>query len=461
MNANFRGASVRGASVRSEETSSQNSSKEQLPVKESSDGVKVSENLVTTHVHENTLDKSVMFPAQVSLNSMTVACFGYFSKFCKHAQDRGFKRTSGPFFKNKAVGMILVKYVNKKKYRSFTNTLLNCVGGSTFCIGGGKGKQLSCREKLAEKDGCNYRDLSVQPEQWNIAVIDQCRQFFNYATLESNKEQLWIRKPGGAFHGRGITIHNGPKELYGMYGKCDKTLSGGIIIMKYIANPALMSGHKFDMRTYLLIASTKPFVVFYHDGFVRRSQNKYSTNAQDLSDVKAHITNSEEQSSENHFYGFHQLQEVLTHDYGFASDYMENTFRPHAMRVTNFLFHSSMLSSKVKIQRESGRYQLFALDWIIDVDGKAHLLEANGFPLVTDYPGTGLTPDIFETMIDLVVAVQNNPSSLGPMRVSDKYHYKKWWLVYNEKEVLAEDRAYDSCRFNEYASSHDKLFSYQ
>ena len=39
--------------------------------------------------------------------------------------------------------------------------------------------------------------------------------------------------------------------------------------MEYL-DPALLDGHKFDVRSYLLVASLDPLLVFYHDGFVRR-----------------------------------------------------------------------------------------------------------------------------------------------------------------------------------------------
>ena len=52
---------------------------------------------------------------------------------------------------------------------------------------------------------------------------------------------------------------------------CDHTdrLRKKWFVMEYI-DPALLDGHKFDLRSYLLVASLNPLLVFYHDGFVRR-----------------------------------------------------------------------------------------------------------------------------------------------------------------------------------------------
>ena len=49
---------------------------------------------------------------------------------------------------------------------------------------------------------------------------------------------------------------------------------------RYVSRPALMHARKFDLRSFLLIASTNPVVAFYADGFIRRSQAVYSACAE-------------------------------------------------------------------------------------------------------------------------------------------------------------------------------------
>lgn len=48
------------------------------------------------------------------------------------------------------------------------------------------------------------------------------------------------------------------------------------IIQKYIHNPLLLNGRKFDIRCYVLIACTKPLVAFFHQGYLRLSMTEYN-----------------------------------------------------------------------------------------------------------------------------------------------------------------------------------------
>jgi hypothetical protein len=78
------------------------------------------------------------------------------------------------------------------------------------------------------------------------------------------------------------------KRKYDNGKLCGKIIDN-IIAQKYISNPLLVNGHKFDFRIYLLIASTDPLIVFYHDGFLRISLSKYSKNSTEKS---THFTNT-------------------------------------------------------------------------------------------------------------------------------------------------------------------------
>ena len=239
-------------------------------------------------------------------------------------------------------------------------------------------------------------------------------------------------------------------------------------MQEYISKPALMGGHKFDLRTYLLIASTAPFLAFYHDGFVRRSEHAYSLEGSDLTDAKAHITNDFSQSSENHFFSFEQLGEILMKEsmnratgYRFPPDYFDRVFRPRVMRITNYLLHTAMDRSGHKIEARPGRYQFFALDLMIDADGHVFLLEANGDPTIKHYFNT-LTPVLWDSMLELVEMVHTRPEELAPgglLSVRDRFAYKGWKLVYNQLEAALDP--FNACKFNAYAEEKHPLYGFE
>jgi len=57
---------------------------------------------------------------------------------------------------------------------------------------------------------------------------------------------------------------------------------------RYIKNPLLLEGRKFDIRVFMLIANTSPYVVFYHKGYARLCLQKYSNLSEEL---VTHLTN--------------------------------------------------------------------------------------------------------------------------------------------------------------------------
>lgn len=61
-----------------------------------------------------------------------------------------------------------------------------------------------------------------------------------------------------------------------------------LIVQRYIERPLLVEKKKFDIRSYMIISSTIPFMVFYHKGYVRVTCEEYQLDSFDLS---LHLTN--------------------------------------------------------------------------------------------------------------------------------------------------------------------------
>lgn len=57
---------------------------------------------------------------------------------------------------------------------------------------------------------------------------------------------------------------------------------------RYIHQPLLLEGKKFDVRSYLLIACTAPYVLFFAQGYIRLTCVNYDAASDDLT---VHLTN--------------------------------------------------------------------------------------------------------------------------------------------------------------------------
>jgi tubulin polyglutamylase TTLL9 len=74
-------------------------------------------------------------------------------------------------------------------------------------------------------------------------------------------------KPIGKSRGRGIKVISNLADL---------SYTDNIVVQKYITNPLLLDGYKFDMRIYALCTSYNPLTVYlYRSGFARFAHDRY------------------------------------------------------------------------------------------------------------------------------------------------------------------------------------------
>ena len=71
-----------------------------------------------------------------------------------------------------------------------------------------------------------------------------------------------------------------------------KTTKETTIVQRYITDPMLINGLKFDLRIYVLLSSVDPVRLYiYEDGLVRFATEKFSLDEEHLKDKFRHLTN--------------------------------------------------------------------------------------------------------------------------------------------------------------------------
>jgi tubulin polyglutamylase TTLL5 len=99
--------------------------------------------------------------------------------------------------------------------------------------------------------------------------------------MDKDPEALWIVKPAGSSQGKGIFLTNRFAEI---------PMGQAMVASRYISNPLLINGLKFDLRIYVAVTSMDPLRIYiYREGMAR-----FATEPYDLSNFRnrfVHLTN--------------------------------------------------------------------------------------------------------------------------------------------------------------------------
>lgn len=122
---------------------------------------------------------------------------------------------------------------------------------------------------------------------------------YNMFVEEYRKNPLstWIMKPCGKSQGAGIFLINKLSKLKKWSREARNTFTPQIgkesyVISRYIDNPLLIGGKKFDMRLYVLVTSFRPLKAYqFKLGFCRFCTVKYDTSVTELDNMYVHLTN--------------------------------------------------------------------------------------------------------------------------------------------------------------------------
>jgi len=92
----------------------------------------------------------------------------------------------------------------------------------------------------------------------SFRIPSDTNDFRDYATRERG---TWIVKPCASSRGRGIYLASSVSEI---------NLDEACVIARYIDNPLLVDGFKFDVRIYVAVTSFDPLRIYvYKEGLTR------------------------------------------------------------------------------------------------------------------------------------------------------------------------------------------------
>ena len=116
------------------------------------------------------------------------------------------------------------------------------------------------RKDLLYKNMENLRRLKVSvpfmPLTYNLPKeFSQFSAKFHDDQMLEGANNIWIMKPIGKSRGRGIKLINNIANL---------SYVDNIVVQKYLRNPLLLDGYKFDMRIYVLVTSIHPLEAFVY-----------------------------------------------------------------------------------------------------------------------------------------------------------------------------------------------------
>eukprot|EP00635_Sarcinochrysidales_sp_CCMP3193_P000629 CAMPEP_0118905482 /NCGR_PEP_ID=MMETSP1166-20130328/9469_1 /TAXON_ID=1104430 /ORGANISM="Chrysoreinhardia sp, Strain CCMP3193" /LENGTH=555 /DNA_ID=CAMNT_0006844753 /DNA_START=21 /DNA_END=1688 /DNA_ORIENTATION=+ len=116
---------------------------------------------------------------------------------------------------------------------------------------------------------------------------------------KASSTTMWVLKVPTTDGGKAVEIVHDATTLFDM-GNTSSSLVPLLkathekkIAQRYVSNLLLLDGHKFDLRVYWCVASTKPLLLLYHDGTLRVSLTKF-----DAADggKGTHLTNAAQQA---------------------------------------------------------------------------------------------------------------------------------------------------------------------
>ena len=254
----------------------------------------------------------------------------------------------------------------------------------------------------------------------------------------SGTRNIWIVKPGGLSRGRGVNCIDQLNDILSNIKLHNQT-----VIQKYIENPLVIKGRKFDIRQWVLVTNFNPLNVYLFDTpYIRFGAEEYHID--DFKNIFSQLTgnsiakHSEKFDSseiEGDMWEIEQFREFLKNKYG-------RDCWPEIQEKIKKIAIYALQCAKHKIFNRQNSYEVFGFDIMVDELLNVYLIEINLSPdwtystKVTEKLVKIASEDIIRIVIDLA---QEN---LKPAEERKPIDTGKFKLIYSSSKFPKFEKPY-------------------
>jgi len=254
----------------------------------------------------------------------------------------------------------------------------------------------------------------------------------------SGTRNIWIVKPSGLSRGRGVSCIDQLNDILSNIKLHNQT-----VIQKYIENPLVIKGRKFDIRQWVLVTNFNPLNVYLFDTpYIRFGAEEYHID--DFKNIFSQLTgnsiakHSEKFDSseiEGDMWEIEQFSEFLKNKYG-------RDCWPEIQEKIKKIAIYALECAKHKIINRQNSYEVFGFDIMVDELLNVYLIEINLSPdwtystKVTEKLVKIASEDIIRIVIDLA---QEN---LKPAEERKPIDTGKFKLIYSSSKFPKFEKPY-------------------
>lgn len=212
------------------------------------------------------------------------------------------------------------------------------------------------------------------------------------------------------------------------------------VVQRYIENPLLVNGRKLDLRAYLLVASTDPYVVLFRPGYVRLAMDQYDSKGKS---PFSHLTNQYVQKKHPEYEAkkdesvwtmsrFNEfINDVVAPEVGVPLNWAIDVLPTEMKKIMVQCFQS--IRANLPSTTTNGRFELLGIDFMLDDKLNLWLIEVNVNPALATNNATleAVIPDVVQEALYIAIECFEKQKVIrGPL--SPLHTCKEFQVIYEE-----------------------------